>query len=232
VLVSRGRRATLWYVVGGIPSAIALGLYDWAAFGSPFRLSYRFKDGELAESHEEGFFGVARPDWDNLVTTLVGQRGLLVLAPVLLLAAIGLFPLARRYRAEAVLAGSIGLLFVTLQAGYFDPYGGVSPGPRFFAPAVPFLLLGLPFSFQARPRLTVALIASSVALSTANSLSWFERRYDSGYYHGFTHLADTVWSPGDLPRLPGAVLVVLAAGIAVALAAHVGLRSLGTTRSG
>ena len=232
VFVARGRRATMWYIVGGAPSAIALGVYNWAAFGSPFRLSYRFKDGVLDELHEEGFFGVASPDWSSLSTTLVGERGLVTLAPVLVLAAIGLIPFARRFRAEAVLSAAIVLLFVALEAGYFDPYGGVSPGPRFFAPALPFLLLGLPFAFRARPRLTLAFVVVSVALSTANSLTWFERRYDSGYYRGFTDVADTVWSPGDLSRVPGAVLVFLASGVAVALAANVGLKSMATKTRG
>ena len=221
VLTCRGGRATMWYLLGATPAAIALGLYNWICFESPFRLSYRYKDDIYAEKHEEGFFGLGWPEWHGLVTTLVGGRGLLVTAPILVLAAIGLFPFARRFRGEAVLACTIVLLFLALEAGYFLPYGGTSPGPRFFAPALPFLLLGLPYAFRASPRLTLAFVAASVIISTANSLTWFERTY----YSGLKILPETVWSFGDTPRLPGALLTFVAAALVVTLAADTALRS-------
>lgn len=224
-LVWRGARATMWFLLGGMPAAIALGLYNWMAFESPLRLSYRYKDDLYAEDHRRGFFGLEWPELDGLVTTLVGGRGLLVTAPLLVLAAAGLVPFARRFRGEAALCGAVGLVFLSLEAGYFLPYGGTSPGPRFFAPALPFLLLGLPYAFRARPRLTVAFVACSVALSTANSLTWFERTYHSGW----RILPETIWSLGDVPHLPGALLTFCAAAGSVMLAATTALRSRGDT---
>src|SRR4029077_5854530 len=38
----RYRRSALWFVLGAVPPAVALAAYDWAAFGSPFHLSYRY----------------------------------------------------------------------------------------------------------------------------------------------------------------------------------------------
>ena len=46
-------------------------------------------------------------------------------------------------RAEALACAAATLVFALLSVGYFDPYGGESPGPRFLVPALPFLALGL-----------------------------------------------------------------------------------------
>ena len=63
----------------------------------------------------------------------------LVESPVLVLAAIGLAHLWRKgARSEAAVCAAISLLFLLMDSGYFDPRG-VSPGPRFFIPALPFL---------------------------------------------------------------------------------------------
>ena len=59
-----------------------------------------------------------------------------------------------------------------LELGYYDPYGGDSPGPRFFIPALPFLALGLAPAF-ARWRVATAIFAAaSVLASTAVLLTW------------------------------------------------------------
>src|SRR5204863_6288259 len=39
VATRRSAGAALRFVAGGVPAALALGAYDWAAFGSPVRLS-------------------------------------------------------------------------------------------------------------------------------------------------------------------------------------------------
>ena len=46
------------------------------------------------------------------------------------------------------------MAFAASAAGYFDPYGGTSPGPRFFVPALQFLALGLAPAYARWPRLT------------------------------------------------------------------------------
>lgn len=174
VLAHRRLRLVCAYAAGAVPAALILGAYDAVSFGSPFRLSYHYKVGPNAAEQSGGFFGIGRPHIGHLATALLGERGLLRVSPVLAAAAAGLVLLWRRgLRAEATLAAGVVVLYLAFEAGYFDPLGGVSPGPRFFAPAVPFLLLGLPLAFAARPVIVSALVAVSLALSVWNTFTWF-----------------------------------------------------------
>lgn len=168
-----GGRALGRYAAGLVPGVALLGLYDQVAFGSPFHLSYRYVSKQFAVQQAGGFFGIHAPSWHAARLVLVGNRGLFVIAPVLLLAAAGLVLLWRRgARAESLLCGAVSVAFLVLELGYYDPYGGDSPGPRFFIPALPFLALGLAPAF-ARWRVVTALFAAaSVLASTAVLLTW------------------------------------------------------------
>ncbi len=175
VLVFGRLRVALAYILGAIAAGLILGVYDAISFGSPLRLSYHYKVGPNAAEQSGGFFGIGAPHIDRLGTALVGERGLLRLSPVLLAAAAGLVLLWRRgLRAEATLAAGVAVLYLTFEAGYFQPLGGISPAPRFFAPAIPFLLLGLPLALAARPAIVAALIAVSLAAGIWNAFTWFE----------------------------------------------------------
>jgi hypothetical protein len=105
---------------------------------------------------------------------------LLVISPVVLAAAYGLVLLGRRYRPEAIVCGSVVAAFAVLESGYFNPYGGLSPGPRFFVPALPFLALGLGPAFAARFRLTSILAVLSIVPMTALTLTWSISAPDNG----------------------------------------------------
>jgi hypothetical protein len=175
VLARRRLRLAFAYVGGALPAALVLGIYDAVSFGSPFRLSYHYKVGPNAAEQSGGFFGIGLPHAGHLATAFVGERGLLRLSPVLAAAAAGLALLWRRgLRGEAILAGAVVLLYAAFEAGYFDPVGGFSPGPRFFAPAVPFLLLGLPLALAARPVIVSALAAVSLGAGVWNAFTFFE----------------------------------------------------------
>jgi hypothetical protein len=129
----------------------------------------------FAEQQSHGFFGIGVPRAHGLVQVLVGYKGLLVFSPVLVVAAAGLVLLWQRRRAEAAVCAVVTLLFLLSNAGYFLPYGGTSPGPRFFVPALPFLALGLPFAFRRWPLPTLALAVVSVLLTTLDALTWSYR---------------------------------------------------------
>jgi hypothetical protein len=171
-LIGRGAAALGRYVAGALPLLALLALYDRLAFGSPMHLSYRYVSNQFAEQQRRGFFGIGLPRAHGLEQVLVGYKGLLLFSPVLVAAALGLVLLSRRHRAEAVVCAAITLLFLLSNSGYFLPYGGTSPGPRFFVPALPFLALGLPCAFQRWPLPTLVLALASVVLTTLDALTW------------------------------------------------------------
>jgi hypothetical protein len=185
-----GLRPLLRYLVGVLPAAVLLGLYDWAAFGAPWHLSYRYIDNLLAGEQATGFFGIGTPHLVQAFEVLAGPDGLLVISPVLVLAALGLAELARERRAEALTCAAIALAFLLVNFGYFLPYGGLSPGPRFLVPGLPFLGLGIGPAFRRFPRLTAAATVVSVASTTAVMLIWPANE----------PMRNTVW--GEIVRVP------------------------------
>jgi hypothetical protein len=166
---------------------LVLGAYDWAAFGSPFHLSYRYVSNEFAAQQSAGFFGIHAPSGHSIRLLLIGDRGLLFDSPFLVAAAVGLALLWRRARAELLVCALVVLAFAALDAGYFDSYGGDSPGPRFFAPALPFLALGLPAAFARARAIVAVLVTASVLASTAIAVTWPAAVNNAPVYTG------TVW---------------------------------------
>lgn len=206
--LSRSVRLAALFALGALPFLMVLGAYDWIAFGSPFHLSYGYVTDFPQQQHN--FFGVGAPTLHGLREVLVGHRGLLVFSPVLILAGAGLVLLLRRgWRAEALLCGVVSCAFVVLAAGYFDPLGGLSPGPRYVAPALPFLAFGLPEAFHRWPRSTAIVGLASVG----------GMLYQAGTY-GPNYDFSTVWWWLGLPRPASLALVLLPCCAALALAAQ------------
>jgi hypothetical protein len=165
-------RAMLRFAAGAAPGVALLAAYDWAAFGAPWHtpLSYTtlFGAGEKL-----GIFGIELPHLHAARLVFVGERGLLVTSPVLVAAAAGLVLLWRRgLRPEALVCGTIAAAYLIAECGYFLPYGGLSPGPRFFVPALPFLGLGLTAAFGRWRLATTVLAGVSVVATTAVLLTW------------------------------------------------------------
>jgi hypothetical protein len=173
VAVSFGRHALLRFCLGGVPAALALGAYNWGAFGSPLNLSYTYVSNQFTERQHQGLFGIGSPTAHGAWLLFLDGRGLLIVSPVLLAAAGGLVLLWRRgFRAEAGVCLTITLLFLFANMGYFEPYGGISPGPRFFASALPFLSLGLVEAYKRQPVVTAILALWSITFTTLDGLSW------------------------------------------------------------
>jgi hypothetical protein len=232
VAAREGRRVG-WFVLGGVPALVALGAYNWTAFDSPFHLSYRYIANRYAERQHHGFFGIGLPTLDGIVQTLFVDRGLLVFSPVLVAAAVGLWLLWRHgYRGEAAVAATVTVVFVAVNASYFLPYGGNSPGPRFVTPALPFLALGLPFAFARFPLPTLLLSGASSVLTALCSLTWGLRSESDAWYPGtgFSDLAKTIWVWLGLDRVQAGGLLGLAALGAVAVGALVLRAARGATR--
>lgn len=185
-----GLRPVGRYIAGALPGVVLLGAYDWAAFGAPWHPSYHYLANGLRPEQQEGLLGIHLPTAHTADTALFGNRGLLLLAPVLVAAAVGLWLLWRTgRRAEALVCMVVSFLFVFADAGYFDPIGGYAPAPRFVGPALPFLALGLGPVFKRWPTVSTMLAIPSVIASTVMSLTWST----------LTHYRETVW--GEIERL-------------------------------
>jgi hypothetical protein len=201
--------SALRFSAGAVVPFALLAAYDTLAFGSPRHLSYRYVSEATFPGQHRGFFGVSSPSAHALTETLAGHRGLFLISPVLLVALAGLLALWRRgRRADAVVAGAAAVALIVLSASYFDPYGGLSPGPRYAAAALPFLALGLPDAYRRLPRTTSAL----AVVSLCGAL------YEAGTYGPNFDWA-TVWWWLGVPRLIGMAIVVALAASAVVLAA-------------
>jgi hypothetical protein len=110
--------------------------------------------------NDGGFFGIEMPDPQIAIDLLVANKGLLTLAPVLAVALAGIVLLHRRgLRAEAYVIAAMFLLYLTYNSGYWLPFGGGSPGPRFLIPVLPFLAVPLALAWRRWPATSLALAA-------------------------------------------------------------------------
>jgi len=204
----QGGRALAGYLLGVLPGAALLGLYDALAFGAPWHFSYRYIVGANAANQSSGFFGIHLPYLHAVREVFAGSGGLLVTSPIVLAAAAGLVLLGRRFGPEAIVCAAIVLAYLLLDCGYFLPYGGISPGPRFVIPCLPFLALGLGPAFAFRFRTTALLAAISIVATTALTLTWVSLSPDPG----------TIWSQlVHLPVDPSQIVDKLSSNVVVRL---------------
>src|SRR3954454_22670390 len=151
--ISRGSkvRRGLTYAAGCIVGALPLFAYNLAAFGSITHFSYAnavkrqgVSGHDVLGANDSGFFGIDVPNPKVLLELLFSAKGLFTLAPVLALGVVGIVLLHRRgRRAEAWTIGGLVGAYLVYNSGYWLPYGGGTPGPRFLMPIVPFLALPL-----------------------------------------------------------------------------------------
>jgi len=169
-----GTRMLRRYILGVVPGLVASAAYSWAAFGAPGRNPHNYEVNQFqGVNPNSGVLGIHLPTAHGVMLVFVGDRGLLLVSPVLVAAAAGLFLLWRRgFRAEAAVAALVVAAFVVGDCGYGDPYGGLSPGPRYLVPALPFLALGLAPAFERWRTPTAVLTAISLVAGLTVSLSW------------------------------------------------------------
>ena len=85
----------------------------------------------------------------------------------------GSVSLRKRGRAaEAAVIGAVGITYFLYNTGYWLPFGGGSPGPRFLIPALPFLAIGLGSAYRRLPAVTLALAIPSVIFMIAGTLTY------------------------------------------------------------
>jgi hypothetical protein len=218
------------YALGGIVGLAPVWAYDTWAFGNPFHLGYAGTAGQGAAGgwQNTGFFGQSAPSFHIFVSLLLSQRGLLVLTPVLVLAAAGGGVLWRRgLRAEAGLVAALVVVELVWNSARHPTefaLGGWVPGPRFLIPLLPFLCLLLAPLVRRAPATAGVLGAISIgAMAIATAAEPLLSNDDT--HHWIARIADgnfaaTVLSLGGIGHgwlaiLPFFAAVVLAAAAAI-----------------
>ncbi|HEY3544118.1 MAG TPA: hypothetical protein VGK79_16395 [Gaiellaceae bacterium] len=226
----RVRRVVL-FGVGGIVGLAPLWAFDIWAFGNPLHLGYTGTPalGTAGGWQYSGFFGQTMPSFRIIVWLLLSQRGLLVLTPVLALAAVGGVLLWRRgLRHEAALLAAlvvVELIWNSARHPADSAMGGWVPGPRFLIPLLPFLCVALAPVVRRAPATFAALAAVSIGamviatsaeplLSNDDTHHWIARIVDGNF-------TDTVLSLGTIGHgwlaiLPFYAFVLAALACAVA----------------
>ena len=168
------------FAAGAVAGAAPTLLYNLWSLGSPLRFAYGdaiVRSGTTGHAevglNDDGLFGITVPSLDSGFDLLVAGRGLLTLTPVLVMALVGVVLMHRRGRvAEARTIGAIALFYFVYNAGYWLPFGGGTPGPRFMIPALPFLAVGLAVAYRRAAALTLALAIPSVAFMVVAALTF------------------------------------------------------------
>ncbi len=174
----RLRRAAAYAAGSALGAAPMLAFNTWA-FGNPLRLAYSDavafpgRSGhDVLGLNSDGFFGITIPRFDSAADLLFAGRGLIVLTPIVVLAVIGVFMMRRRHRAEANTILAVALVYFIYNSGYWLPYGGGTPGPRFLIPALPFVAIGLAYAYKRLPALTLGLAIPSALFMVVGTLTY------------------------------------------------------------
>lgn len=136
----------------------------------------------------------------GLYGLLIGPyKGLILFVPLTIIAFLSWPQFYRRRTPEALLCGGIFLVYLAVHAAYIDWPGGGNWGPRFLVPALPFLLLALPFGWTRTPRWTAAtfvLCAVSLAVQLPAIYVSYARYYPVvGTYDDVTLMGLTTRDP-------------------------------------
>lgn len=183
VVIWRYRSRLFPFVAGGVPAGLVLAVYNTIAFGAWYRLSYQLTAFDGIREEPEGVLHMfSSPALSNVGTLLFSGRGLLIATPVIVIAVAAAVSQVRRDRhPDAVLAILMFGLFVLLPVFWENPWGGDSPGPRYMAPALPFLVVPTGWALQRWPLLARATIAlSALTMLAATFTDPLISRFETG----------------------------------------------------
>lgn len=205
---STGRaRMILAAIMGGATALAALIGYNLIAFGEPFRIGYQGVVG--FEGMHQGLFGLTSPKGEVLLELLFGlRRGLIWVAPVLVLAPLGLIRLARTRGDIAVMLVGVIVVVLLVNAAYIYWDGGFSTGPRHAVPALPMLALATAPLWaeveRARARIAAGLLlALSIAINLAIAAADINAP-DTARFPLWRPILAEDWTAGAFRDLPGA----------------------------
>lgn len=194
------------FIAGTMLGVLPLLLYQWWAFGSMFHLSYAGVAGNTG-----GVFGVGVPHWRVAGQLLFSRIGLVRLSPVLVLGVVGaVFLYRQQKRREGLVVLGLICAFIVFNSAYATPFGGLSPGPRFLIPILPFVVFPLAVVLRRLPLTTLSLAAPSAVLmlvvTATNPLiagdgNWFSRLFSGKVTHTIVNHLLYPYS-GWLPIIP------------------------------
>jgi hypothetical protein len=168
------------YAAGCVAGALPMLAFNLWAFGNPLKLAYSsavaspgVTGHDALGLNSDGFFGITAPRFDSAVDLLLAGRGLLVLTPIVVMCVVGLVLMRRKgNRAEVNVIAAIAIVYFLYNAGYWLPFGGGTPGPRFLIPALPFLAIGLASAYRRFPALTLGLAIPSAVFMLVGTLTY------------------------------------------------------------
>ena len=162
------RTGAIWYVVGAIPFLVAMLLYNFSIFGTPFDVTYRhMADPTHTVAHDTGFIGFGLPSIEGLKGLLISRsRGLFFFSPVLLFSLPGFtyFFKDQSFRKEAWLFAGVTITIAGFHSGMSNWDGGRAIGPRYLTSAIPFLITAIVFFFKQERISKIQLVQESFAL--------------------------------------------------------------------
>jgi hypothetical protein len=159
-LLGRPRRVALpAFAAGAAPWTVAFAAYNVLRFGAPWRLGY---GGLTTFDHPllTGLYGL----------TLSPVAGILWYAPLVAVAALGVRSAWRRLPGLTVVALALFLVRLPFYGTFWAWTGGTVWGPRYLAPAMPVLALGVLEVVRAFPRLPATLRVAVPAIAAVSLL--------------------------------------------------------------
>jgi hypothetical protein len=135
-------KRTFLFILGGLPFAAFLLLYNDALFGSPFSMSYAHESfPEWAEVASQGVFGIGFPTLSNLWLLLFSpSRGLFFFSPILLLAALAIFRSPDRQSLRHRVKFAAIIISIIVLCGHGAAHGGWAAGARYLVIVMPLML--------------------------------------------------------------------------------------------
>jgi hypothetical protein len=173
-------RRSAAYAAGAFAGALPMLAFNLWAFGNPLKLAYGdavafpgVTGHDVLGLNSHGFFGITAPRFDSAVDLLIAGRGLLVLTPIVVMAVVGVLLMRRDgHRAEANTILAVAAVYFLYNSGYWLPFGGGTPGPRFLIPALPFVAVGLAFAYKRLPALTLGLAIPSALMMGIGTVTY------------------------------------------------------------
>jgi hypothetical protein len=159
-------RGRMWrFGLATLPALALILANNYAISGSPFQLSYG-SNPVFPEMTTGNLMGFQLPRLERLSALLFSEyRGLFFWSPVLLLALPGMRELYRRDRPGAILIAAAFFLTLLQVAAFYNWSGGNSFGPRYLAPALPFVGVAAAYGIKRFPEMGLVLTVVAIALT-------------------------------------------------------------------